>query len=201
MIAKNLAKISVAILFLCVRIGFLEASEKRSADIMNYHSKKVEDMFVNTRTICFGRFLLDIPSKTTVVYGPASVESEIWFKKNGAENIEKIVLNRLAEIKEEASYIPIYEKEALPMIGKLVSGARDGQKILYGAVNSVGYVIESFTPIDTDLFIQRFGPIPPQVDYISRINEISNKISARLENEIPLESGICIEGGFVALEP
>jgi hypothetical protein len=85
MIAKNLAKISVAILLLCARVDFLEASEIKSAEIMNYHSKKVEDMFVNIRTICFGRFLLDIPSKTTVVYGPASVESEIWFKKTAGK--------------------------------------------------------------------------------------------------------------------
>lgn len=201
MIAKNLAKISVAILLIYVESGFLEASEKNSVEIMRSHSKKIEDMFVNTRTICFGRFLLDIPSETTVVYGPASVESEIWLKKNGGEDIEKIVSNRLIEIKEEASYIPIYEKEALPMIGKLVDGVREGQKILFGAVNSVGYVIESFTPIGNDLFIQRFGPVPPKVDYISRINEISNKISARLESEIPLGSGVCIEGGFIALEP
>jgi len=47
MIAKNLAKISVAILLIYVRIGFLEASEN-SVEIMNSHSKRIEDMFVNT---------------------------------------------------------------------------------------------------------------------------------------------------------
>jgi len=202
MIAKYFAKVTLAIVLIFLAgLGFFRKSEINSEVAMNGHSKKINDIFSKTRTICFGRFLLDVPFQAIVVYGPASIESEIWFKKNGAEWIEKIVSDRLSEIKEEASYIPSYETVALPLIGKVEDGVKVGQKILFGAVNSVGYVIDSIIPIGNDLFIQRFGPVPPQVDYRLRINEIASNISLREEGEIPLRAGICIEGGFVALTP
>lgn len=193
--------VAIAILIPFLMLLLISIFNENPQEKMGAQSLRMKGVFNKVRTICFGRFLVDIPVRSTISYGPASVESDILFLRNGSKDLEKIVSSRLAEIGKEISYLPKYEIADLPLVGTTIEGAVNGQKILVGAVNSVGYVIDSFIPIGDDIFVQKFGPVPAETDYIPRINSIASRIRPRSEYEIPEGRGICIEGGFVEFEP
>ena len=197
---KNILLV-IAILIPFLMLALISNFNKNPEGKMEAQNLRKKGVFNEVRTICFGRFLVDVPVHSTISYGPASVESDIFFLKNGSKDLEKIVSTRLAEIGKEIGYLPKYEIADLPLVGTIIEGVVNGQKILFGAVNSVGYVIDSFVPIGNDIFVQKFGPVPAEKDYLPRINSIASRIRPRNEHEIPEGIGICIEGGFVEIEP
>lgn len=163
-------------------------------------SPRLQPLFEKTRTICFGRFLMQIPATATVVYGPAEVETPIeYFEGHGAKVAEHLAA-RLAEVKKEQEFLLKDDFLTLPLFGKVIDGAIPGQKIVFGSKNQIGYTIYSFVPVGKDLFVQHLNSVLPQNDRIKTLNKVAVNLRFRSENEIPSGPGTCIEGGFVQLE-
>ena len=167
---------------------------------MSTLSPRLQPLFEKTRTICFGRFLMQIPATAAVVYGPAEVETPIeYFEGHGAKVAEHLA-ERLAEIQKEQEFLLKEDFLTLPLFGKVIDGAIPGQKIVFGSKNQIGYTIYSFVPIGKDLFVQHLNSVLPQYDRTATFNRVASNLRFRSEDEIPPEPGTCIEGGFVQLE-
>jgi hypothetical protein len=86
------------------------------------------------------------------------------------------------------------------LFGKVIDGAKPGQKIVFGSKDRVGYAVYSFVPIGKDLYVQHINSILPDEDIIGVFNTVATHLQLRPEGQIPAEPGSCIEGGFVPLK-
>lgn len=163
-------------------------------------SSRLQPLFEKTRTVCFGRFLMQVPATADVIFGPAEVETPIqYFEDHGAKLHEHLSM-RLAEVENERQFLLKDDIPRLPLFGKVIDGARSGQKIVFGSKDQAGYAVHSFVPIGKDLYVQYINSITPDEDIVSLINTVATHLQARPEGQIPAEPGSCIEGGFVPLK-
>jgi hypothetical protein len=163
-------------------------------------SPRLTPLFEKTRTICFGRFLMQIPATATVVYGPAEVETPIEYFEGQGTRVAEHLAERLAEVQKEKEFLLKDDFATLPLFGKVIDGAIPGQKIVFGSKNQIGYTIYSFVPVGKDLFVQHLNSVLPQYDRVATFNKVATHLRYRSEDEVPAGSGTCIEGGFVPLE-
>lgn len=163
-------------------------------------SSRLETLFKRTRTVCFGRFLIQVPSTAVVVYGPAEVETPILYLEGQSDKVAEHLSARMAEIENERQFLLKTDIARLPLFGNVIDGVKTGQKIVFGSADRVGYAVHSFIPVGKDLFIQYIDSFPPDEEIASIFNAIASHIRPRAQDEIPAESGLCIEGGFIPLE-
>jgi len=190
---------ATALLFLSILGACQPRSKTDLGKPMDSSISRAQALLEKTRTVCFGRFLIDIPANATIVYGPAEVETSITFLKDQANTINERLAKRLTEIEKERRFLMKEDLQKLPLFGKIMEGARPGQKIVFGSKDQVSYAIHSFIPIEKDIFIQELSALPEN-DEIPILNKISGHLRRRADDEIPGEPGMCIEGGFVPLE-
>lgn len=166
-------------------------------------SPRLQPLFQKTVTVCFGRFVIDIPATATVVYGPAEVEFPIQYFAGEGGKVEQLVAEQLIKVEEGRDYFMPGEIAKFPMFGKVIEGSIPGHKIVFGSTNQVGYAISSFIPIGEDLFVQRTnGVLPEEADIRSvreRLDIVAGHLLLRHTDEIPGEPGSCFNGGFIAL--
>lgn len=170
---------------------------------MNSDSHKLNEIFENKKTVCFGRFLIDVPLSALVVYGPAEAPVPIMRSPESSDHFFEVINNKLSEIhdQKEFSFGDLRDKNS--MLGMMMDGQRKDQKIIFGVRKSTGddYQIYSYLKDKDKIFVNEMfsGPTKPEYQKaVDRLNEISKLISARSDLEVPLTPGICIDGGFVA---
>lgn len=163
-------------------------------------SSRLEPLLEKTRTVCFGRFVMQVPSTAVVVYGPAEVETPIQYFQGQADKVAEHLAARVAEIENERQFLLKTDIPRLPLFGKVIDGVKSGQKIVFGSKDQVGYAVHSFIPVGKDLFVQYIDSIQPDEEIVNTFNAIADHLRLRAQDEIPAEPGICIEGGFIPLE-
>lgn len=161
---------------------------------------RVQQTFLRTKTVCIGRFLVDVPEHSTVVYGPSHAPWPIQKYLGDAKNMESLFSERLAEAEAEKHMARggLRGKESL--VGTAVNGAARGQKIVFGVSkgNWGKYKIDSYFSAGENLYVQSADPIPSERnEAIEDLNAIALVVKARDKNEIPTESGVCLDGAFI----
>jgi hypothetical protein len=186
-----------ALVFFSPLTGCQRGAESMSRMPMTTLSPRLLLLFEKTRTVCFGRFLMQIPATATIVYGPAEVETSIEYLVGQSDKVAEHVAARLAEVEEEREFLRKTDIPRLPLFGKVIDGVRPGQKIVIGSKNRVGYAVHSFIPVGKDLFVQSVDSVLPDEDIVSTINRVASNLRPRLEDEVPAEPGACIEAAFI----
>jgi len=167
---------------------------------MEARSQRVEEIFENTKIVCFGRFIMEVPDRVSLVYGGVTVDGNIKFYQGKAEKIPEMLVARLSVIEKERKLVPDYSLLNFPLIGKVIDGVVPGQKTVFGIGNSISYKIHSYIPLGKDLFIYGSDAFPENNE-IPFINTVANSLRSRADLEIPAEPGICVESGFISIEP
>lgn len=162
-------------------------------------SPRLQPLFEKTRPVCFGRFLMQVPATADIVYGPAEAETPIQYFEGEGDKVAEHLAARLAEVEKERQFLLKDDLLRLPLFGKVMDGARPGQKIVFGSKNQAGYAVHSFVPIGKDLYVQYVNSTPPDEDVVGVINAVATHLQTRSQDQIPAEPGSCIEGGFVSL--
>jgi hypothetical protein len=199
-IHRNLIKSTFSILIILIALSACQRSHsKKLENSMTELTPRLQSVFEKTRKICFGRFLIEIPSTATVIYGPTEVEAPIIYYQNEAAKLMEHLANRMAEVEQERDFFFRNEATRFPMFGKVIDGIIPGQKISYGSKDRVSYDIYSYVPVSKDLFVFQFTAFPED-DEIPIINQIAKHLRTRSADEIPAGPGFCIEGGFIPLE-
>lgn len=164
-------------------------------------SPRMQPLFQETKRICFGQFIVEVPSTSTVVYGPADVGFPIEYHSGEAHRIETYVTAQIAEFEKDRIFIKGSKFAAGDsLFGKVTDGEVPGQKLVFGTRDHATYSVDSFIPVGKDLFIQHGDGIPKD-DAIKILNKAARLLRLRSDDEVPAEPGVCLEGGFVAWQP
>ncbi|MEF2249786.1 T6SS immunity protein Tli4 family protein [Ralstonia solanacearum] len=175
-------------------------------------SPRLQPLFEKTKTVCFGRFLIDVPATATVVYGAVDASTRIERLPDEGSKLSEYVVKRETELKSEIRYP---RTKGLNRYEKTLDGAMPGQKILVGFKDFDGdfYKVESYIPLGNDLYIQEtHAPVEPYKltgqeankplissldEAIAELNISARRLHARADDEIPVTPGVCLDGAFI----
>ena len=166
---------------------------------MTVLSPRLHSLFQETKTVCFSHFTVEIPATATLVFGPAEVEAPITYFPGDRAKLTQRVAEQLIEIEKDRKFLSDEDVVKLPMFGKVIDGAAPGQKLVFGSRNQVGYSVHSFIPVGASLFIQRLNGVYPDDDAFKAFNTVATQLRLRDADEVPSETGTCIDGGFLPL--
>lgn len=168
--------------------------------VMASPNQKIQAMFATTKTICAGRFLIDVPSSASVVYGDLWGPYEIQRYPNEAANIETHLLQYAKQLQQDRTFASKQLLGPHSMLGKVINGVAPGQRLFFGVErgSSIFYEIYSLMPVGADLYVQTGSS--SHRDYASTV-EILNSTARRIEplhkTSIPPYSGFCIDGALI----
>lgn len=165
-------------------------------------SPRLEKIFAQTKPVCFGRFIIDVPATAIVVFGRMTVDFEIGHFSGEASLADRHIAKQILKLEEE-NYL--YKDMNTPgsLYGKVLNDGIPGQRTFIGAGDD-SYRLSSYVPIGADLFVFDSNSLPNTEKVRQRIEKavaVARQLRARPEGDIPIEPGICLEGGFVNLNP
>lgn len=166
-------------------------------------SPRLQPLFEKTKTVCFGRFAIDIPVTASIVFGPTEAETDIQFFPGEGNNVAHHVTQQISRVERDREHLTENDTARLPMFGKIIDGAAVGQKLVFGSKDQAGYSIHSFIPVGKNLYVQELdGGVLDEAgveNAIKFFNAIATNLRFRAADEIPGEAGMCIDGGFIPL--
>jgi hypothetical protein len=184
-------------LFLCAAMLALIACDPNPREWrtpnMTKLTPRLQAMFEKTKTVCFGRFLVDVPVSATVAWGDVSVPLGVAVYPDGVDEVKELEKKFIDKLKSEKNinknYVPLLLAidEISQPEGKIVTGYEDFESLDdlkingYFRMNKDGVVIDS-------------RPMRDEKDEtIADIKSIARRLRRLPENEIPTEPGNCIE--------
>jgi hypothetical protein len=193
--------ITISSLNACLIIFWLANNNKGVS--MKNESAEGDEFFEKTKTVCIGRFLIDVPETAKIIYGPADVSLSIERYAGEGSKINEIVKSRLLEIEQERFLVSYALRKSTSRVGSVIDGSMPYQKIVFGVSKASGsfYRIQSYVRLEDDLFVQEGEAYGEESEYslvINTMNSIASKLRSRADGEISSGEGICIDGGFVS---
>jgi hypothetical protein len=162
---------------------------------------RLQAMFEKTKTVCFGRFMVDVPASAIVAWGEVDVPLGVSVYPDGVDEVKKLAKDFIDKLKSEnninKNYVPLLiaiEDMSHPE-GKIITGYEDFESLDdlkingYFRMNKDGVVIKS-RPLE-DI----------KNETIAEIKSIARRLTRLPENEIPTEPGNCIEYAFLPDDP
>jgi hypothetical protein len=206
---KHLKKITI-----CLTAALLFSACGKSEKILNKQnmtepSSRVSDVLQKTKAICFGRFVMDIPSTATVSYGPANVPFKIERLPGQSNKLAEWVQKSVAKSSQTTPDEDLLGAGSL--LGSVQDGALPSQKLVFGVADgaNIFYQVESFITVGGDIYVQTTIASPnsdPKTQdagwtvsqNVALLNNIARNLQPRLDGEVPSEPGVCIDGAFIA---
>jgi hypothetical protein len=193
------------IIFLAVVILILAACDRNPNEWktpnMTKLTPRLQTMFEKSKTICFGRFMVDVPESATVVWGESLVPLGIDIYPDGVDKVKVLAQKFIDELKSEKAInhddVPllISVDDVVRPEGKIVTGYED-----FEAIN--GLKIRGYFRLDNAGVVIDARPLRGDKDETMRlIKSIAHRLRSRVESEIPAEPGNCIEHAFLIDEP
>jgi hypothetical protein len=158
---------------------------------------RLQSVFEKTSTVCFGRFMVDVPASATVAWGSTIVPLTVNIYPNGVDEVNALAQKFIDELKSKKAI----NHDDVPLLlsvqdvhqpeGKIVIGYEDFQ-----AIN--GLKINGYFRLNNDGIVINARPLKANKDRATAlINSIALRLRQRNENEIPTEPGNCIEYAFL----
>jgi hypothetical protein len=169
---------------------------------MSTLSPRLERIFSKTKPVCFGRFIIDVPATATVVFGRMTVDFEIGHFPGEANMTDQRIAKQVQQLEKDDF---LYRDMNTPgsLYGKILNDGIPGQKTFVGAGDD-SYRLSSYVPVSGDLFLfssTNLESTEKVKQRVTKAGEFARHLRARAENDIPVEPGICLEGGFINLNP
>ncbi len=164
---------------------------------MTAPTPRLQVMFEKTKTVCFGRFMVDVPASATVAWGEVAVPLGVNVYPNGTAEVKTLAQKFIDELMSDKAI----NQNDVPLLisvhdvdqpeGKIVVGYEDFQ-----AIN--GLKINGYFRLNNDGVVIDSRPLRPRKDQvIADITSIARRLQQHAENEIPAEPGNCIEHAFL----
>lgn len=199
----------VALLVVLTKVSFAEEGK----DIERKFSKtpgvvkmekigRIESLFKVTKCVCFTRFIMDVPADATVVYGRMTVDAEIERYVERAFEAEKIIELQMSENRE--GYRLFGRSGEIDKLAEApISTNDDRVKHVVGITGFNKYSLDTFVVLGRDVYVLNSkGILRREIYKFMRDNEVvASMLLIRLENEIPEEEGVCIDGAFTPQNP
>lgn len=157
----------------------------------------------NTRPVCLGRFIIDVPRTANIIFGPARLPVETIRKVGEGANLNEYVRKAVIKSDEDrwlAEDELVGEKS---LLGKVFDGIGPNHKIVFGVGHGDGssYNVQSFIRSGEDLFIQQYKAAGEGAQYLKAVQEardVASRLRSRREDEFPNDPGFCIDGAFIS---
>lgn len=182
----------------CIECSANPIVKGRDMPSINRLAAIVED----SRPICAGRFIIDVPATAYIVFGPASLPVETIRKKGEASNLDEYVRKAVAKSAEDKWLARDELTSETSLLGKVLDGVGADHKIVFGVGRGDGssYNVQSFIRSGEDLFIQEYTAFGEGDRYLKAVQdarEIASHLRHRKVDEFPADSGFCIDGAFI----
>ena len=165
-------------------------------------SPRLQSLFEKTKTVCFGRFMIDLPDQTRVIWGDVSVPLSVWVEKGRAEEVPSRVAEVEAHLKSKTR---LPRTENLTLYLETINGAPRGVRHIISQrdAGSDGLLrINSFFAMKNDLVGMQALPLEKRKGKaLGMLNDMAHRLRPRAETEVPTEPGACIENAFLAEAP
>lgn len=164
-------------------------------------NNRLVNLFKTVKTICIGRFLLDVPDESDVIYGPTRLPFLIERSSGGSGKFDDAIEERLGEIAKNDAHRArgaLTEKDSV--FGKVINGAANDQRIVFGADKAAGslYAIYSIQQVGPNVYTTKTAGYGDNYrDAVAKINAVASLLRPRIEDEIPVGPGICLDGAFL----
>lgn len=169
---------------------------------MNRLPPRIAAVLGDTQTVCFGRFMVDIPASAQVSWGEAQVPLRTWVYADQADELEQLVAEREAELKSKARFP---RSAGLSLYIETLSGPLPEQKMVRSQAefDSEGmYRIDSYFKLGPHLVVGEGYPLKDDGGRtITRLNDIGSRLRVREPGVMPTEAGVCLEGAFLLDAP
>ncbi len=170
-------------------------------------SPRIEKLFAQTKPVCFGRFVIDVPETAQVAWGPSQVNDDISSYPGEGHRLRGEIHDKVSEIEAIK-----HRKEPSALLG-VFDGPNVDSKIVVGyqSRHDTGLVqLHSYIRLGKHAFVQSAPSAVLGRDdadvinktgyqrYVTEMQDIAARLRVREEAEVPSEPGICIDSGFVA---
>lgn len=159
---------------------------------------RISALLAKTKTVCFGRFLIDVPDETQVVWGRALVPWEVTVYPGEASKQAEMALAREHQLQADIRF-PASKK--LPMHIETIDGPLPGQRnvISQRDFDTTGdFRIESFLRLTEDLVVVTdFADEKTMAGTVARLNKMTTRLRSLSVGETPSDAGQCIENAFL----
>ena len=158
---------------------------------------RLQPLFEKTKTVCFGRFIIDVPASATVVWGNTIVPLTVSIYPNGIDEVKALAKKFIDELKSEKA---IYLKNIPLLISVDDMHQPEGQVVTgYDGFEAIGMLkIKGYFRLNNDGVVINSRPLMEDQDRATTlISSIARRLRQRAENEVPTEPGNCIENAFL----
>ncbi|MDR3086341.1 MAG: hypothetical protein LBU45_00060 [Azoarcus sp.] len=181
---------------------------------MNDIPPKIAALFEKTRPVCFGRFMIDVPEKAKVLWGPLRIPYSMYIYPNAGNGVRAQIRDTVDEITKEK-----HNTEPSMLIG-VFDSVNPESKIVVGYKNTFSdhYVrLYSYIQLGKTAFVQKIPESPLIIkdkslrdgyredknaykNDVEELLSVARRLRLRAEDEIPTDPGLCIESGFLSAD-
>lgn len=164
---------------------------------MSALTSRLQPMFEKTKTICFGRFMVDVPASAIAVWGRSVVGLTVLIYPDGANEVEGEARQFIEELKSEKA---IYHNDVPLLISVDDVSEPEGQIVAgYEGFEAIGELaIRGYFRLNKAGVIIKARPlVSGKNEAIAEIVDIARRVRQRNETEVPAGPGNCIEYGFL----
>lgn len=162
---------------------------------------RLQPLFEKTKTVCFGRFMVDVPASATVVWGRMIMSLDVTIYPDGVEEVKGLAQQFIDELKSEKA---IYLNNIPLLISVDDMRQPEGQIVTgYDGFEAIGMLkISGYFKLNNDGVIIDARPLEEQKDEtIADIKSMARRLRQRADDEAPAEPGNCLERAFLADSP
>lgn len=164
---------------------------------MTAHAPRIENLLKKTKTVCFGRFLVDVPETAQVIWGRTSNDLTIDVYPNDIVGVrrmaEELVINLKATEAINHNNMPMFlgEEEVAEPLGRIITGFES-----FDSLNTMK--VEGYFSLGADGIVISARPMRDEVrEIVSEIKNIASRLRSRGEEEIPVSPGNCLNHAFL----
>jgi hypothetical protein len=159
-------------------------------------SRKLSELFSKTKDVCFGRYILTVPTEARLVFGYQEFPGKIITHKNATGQAKHLADAYIIKLKKERKDAEVAYFGAGPIPSSVQ--IRFFASAFLKREGAQG--IRNFDQIGDHVFEYGWGSgDEASVDPImNRMAGISRNLRVRDNAEVPKEPGVCIDEGFIA---
>lgn len=164
---------------------------------MTVITPRLQPMFEKTRTVCFGRFMVDVPVSASIAWGEVDVPLGVTVYPGGVDDVKTLAQKFIDQLKSEKAInhddVPLLlsVEDMVQPEGKIVTGYED-----FEAIN--GLKINGYFKLNRDGVVIDSRPLKPNKDRATAsIRSMARRLRQLAESEIPTEPGNCVESVFL----
>jgi hypothetical protein len=180
---------------------------------MNDIPPRIAALFEKTRPICFGRFMIDVPERALVVWGPTMLPDDFVVYPGDAPKIRAEIQARVNEITNKGPH-----KTEPSMLVGVFDSVNPESKIVVGYADYAGTGSADFysyirlgqtlflnyglgagltVPDTSDLYGFRSDKMAYK-EIVEEYRDFARRLRLRAEDDAPEEPGVCIREGFIS---